>query len=87
MTDFGFYSLEDGPPPSPDIDPTLELNLLRHLERKMRAMFAFTGWDENIDQDAQRAVNAVELALDDLAAARRIIRAAHSAEPSRQPTE
>ena len=54
--------------------PENELHMLRKLERKVRKMFAFTGWDDDIDGEPAACVHAVEQALDDIESARRLFR-------------
>lgn len=76
--DFSFHRLSDGPMPPQALDPSLELRLLRVLEKRMRKMFAFTGWEDDVDDEARVTVQKVEQALDDLVAARRILIAAFS---------
>lgn len=44
----------------------LETILLRALEEKVRAMFAFTGWSDDVDHDAVQSIVNVEAVLDDL---------------------
>lgn len=44
----------------------LEAKLLQALEQKVRAMFSFTGWSNDLDEDAAQAVVNVEAVLDDL---------------------
>lgn len=61
-----------------------EMVLLRLLERRVREMFAYSGWKEDVDDDAKVAVIRVEDALDNLDAVKRVISGvtAHSALPS-----
>jgi hypothetical protein len=43
----------------------IELAMLRELERRVRAMFSdFSGWDDDVDEDAAAAVHRVEQMLD-----------------------
>jgi hypothetical protein len=49
-----------------------ELELLKLLEAKIREMFEFTGWDDDIDPDARLAVDDVSRTLDDIDAYRRV---------------
>lgn len=42
----------------------IELELLRHLERQIRGMFSFTGWDDDCDDGAKNYVRDVESMLD-----------------------
>lgn len=65
-----------------EIDPGLELRLLRMLEKRMRKMFEWTEWAQDCDDEPREAIEKVEQALDDLAAARRIIRAAYQSSGS-----
>lgn len=53
--------------------PETELHMLRKLERKIRKMFAFTGWADDIDGEPADCVYAVEQALDDIEGARRAL--------------
>lgn len=46
----------------------LETTLLQALEEKVRAMFTFTGWADDVDKDAAQSVINVEAVLKDLAA-------------------
>lgn len=50
-----------------------EIVLFRLLERRVREMFAYTGWKDDIDDDARVAVVRVEDALDNLDAVKRVI--------------
>jgi hypothetical protein len=50
-----------------------EMVLLRLLERRVREMFAFTGWKDDVDDEAKIAVVRVEDALDNLDAVNRVI--------------
>lgn len=43
-----------------------ELMLLRALEEKARRMFDFTGWADNVDDDAAQAIINVDAVLQDL---------------------
>lgn len=56
----------------PDKGPS-EYDVLRRLERRVRKMFQYSGWDD-CDEDAAKTVHAVEEALDDIDAWRRIKR-------------
>lgn len=49
-----------------------ELTLLYLLEEKVRGMFAFTGWEDDVDDDARASVLKVRAVLGDLTAIRRI---------------
>lgn len=48
------------------MDEITELKLLHVLEGKVRAMFDFTGWADDVDQEAAQAVVNVEAVLKDL---------------------
>lgn len=50
-----------------------EMVLLRLLERRVREMFAYSGWEENTDDDAKMTVIRVQDALDNLDAVKRVI--------------
>jgi len=50
-----------------------ELAYLRILERHVRQMFSYTGWDEDCDEDAAFTVRAVEQTLDDWDHAKRLL--------------
>ncbi len=50
-----------------------EMVLLRLLERRVREMFAYTGWKDDVDDDAKIAMVRVEDALDNLDAVNRVI--------------
>jgi hypothetical protein len=47
-----------------------EAKLLRKLEKSIRAMFSYTGWDEDCDEEPAITVKRVEKALKDLDAFR-----------------
>lgn len=79
--DFRFHKLgECSQHAEQPIDPNLELRLLRVLEKRMRKMFEWTEWAQDCDDEPREAIEKVEQALDDLSAARRIIRAAFQSE-------
>jgi hypothetical protein len=50
----------------------IELTALEALEKRVRAMFAFSGWEDGVDDDARESVEQVMRCLDDLEAVRRL---------------
>ena len=54
-----------------------EEDAMRLLERRVRAMFRYTGWDE-CDDDAARCVRKVEEAIENLDMVRRVLRSGHA---------
>jgi hypothetical protein len=68
--EFAFHKLGDPPPKRHNAEA--ELFILRHLECRVREMFEFTGWEDDVDNDARDAVLAVQTALRDLESVRRV---------------
>lgn len=62
-----------------------EVVLLRLLEKRVREMFAYTGWKDDVDDEVRVTVTRVEDALDNLEAIKRVVSGvnAHSAPASR----
>ena len=58
---------------------------MRLLERRVRAMFRYTGWDE-CDDDAARCVRKVEEAIENLDMVRRVLRSGHAEGASTERT-
>jgi hypothetical protein len=59
-----------------------EIVCLRKLEERVRQMFEFTGWEDDVDDDARVSVLRVQDALDNLDAFKRVeslVRSADSA--------
>jgi hypothetical protein len=50
----------------------VESALIVELEKKVRAMFEFTGWEDGVDDDARMAVLRVQSLLNDIASIRKI---------------
>lgn len=58
------------------MNPDDEIALLKLLEKRVRRMFTWTGWEDNCDAEPAAAVLKVMKTLDDMDAARKIMRAA-----------
>jgi hypothetical protein len=54
----------------------VENRLLRKLAKEISAMFDFSGWDSDVDDDARVAVGRVRIALLDLERLKESVRAA-----------
>lgn len=50
----------------------VETALTVELEKKVRAMFEFTGWADGVDDDARMAVLRVQSLLNDISSIRKI---------------
>lgn len=50
-----------------------EVVLLRMLEKRVREMFAYTGWKDDVDDEVRVTVTRVEDALDNLEAIKRVV--------------
>ncbi len=50
-----------------------EVVLLRLLEKRVREMFAYTGWKDDVDDEVRVTVTRVEDALDNLEAIKRVV--------------
>ncbi len=66
-----------------------EVVLLRLLEKRVREMFAYTGWKDDVDDEVRVVITRVEDALDNLEAIKRVVSGvnAHSANPSQSTGE
>jgi hypothetical protein len=51
----------------------IELEALRKLEYAVRMMFEFTGWDDDVDEDAAHCVHKVERLLDEVTAVKNVL--------------
>lgn len=51
----------------------VELVALRQLEAAVRMMFEFTGWDDDVDEDAATCVHRVQMRLDEVTAVKNIL--------------
>lgn len=49
-----------------------EIVCLRKLEQRVREMFEFTGWEDDVDDEARVAVLRVQDALDNIEAFKRV---------------
>lgn len=58
------------------MNPDDEIALLRLLEKRVRRMFTWSGWEENCDAEPAVAVQKVMETLNEMDAARHVMRAA-----------
>lgn len=58
------------------MNPDDEIALLKLLERRVRRMFTWTGWEDDVDDEPRRAVLKVMETLNQMDDARKVMRAA-----------